>query len=151
MEARQANAAYLTERLAKLPGLTTPLVRPNATHGYYVYALRYDARVTGVPRSRFVEALRAEGLGMNTGYVQPIYLEPLYQQRIAFGKDGFPFTYPGYTGNVKYERGICPVTETMHFEELICGDICHANLTREDLDDIVKIFGKVYSAMDELR
>ncbi len=151
VEARQANAAYLTERLRGLPGLTPPTARNDATHGYYVYSIRYDATATGVSRERFVEALRAEGLGLNAGYVLPIYLEPMYQQRIAFGKDGYPFTYSGYQGVVSYEKGICPVTEQMHFNELICGDFCHANLGREDLDDIVAIFVKVFTNIAELR
>jgi dTDP-4-amino-4,6-dideoxygalactose transaminase len=151
VEARQENAAYLTGQLEGLPGLTPPIVRPNATHGYYLYPIRYNARVTGVPRQRFVEAIIAEGLPVNEGYVRPIYLEPLYQQRIAFGKDGFPFTYPGYKGNVSYEKGICPVTERMHFEELLCGDFCHANMGRGDLDDIIGIFVKVCGALNEMK
>ena len=150
VETRQANALYLTERLINLPGLTTPIVRAGVTHGYYVYAMRYDAKVTGVSRERFVEALKVEGLSLNVGYAHPIYLEPLYQQRIAFGDKGFPFTYSGYNGAVSYERGICPVTEQMHFEELLCGDFCHANMTQNDLDDIISIFTKVCNTSEEL-
>lgn len=151
VEARQANAAYLTERLDKLPGLTTPIVRTGATHGYYVYAMRYDAKITGIPRARFVEALKAEGISVNVGYLLPIYLEPLYQKRIAFGKDGFPFTYQGYKGNVSYDKGICPLTEQMYFNDLLCGDFCHANMSRADLDDILAIFYKVFEHIHELR
>jgi dTDP-4-amino-4,6-dideoxygalactose transaminase len=148
---RQENAAYLNDRLSNLPGLTTPVTRPNVTHGYYQYAIRYDAQATGISRDRFVEALKHEGLPVNVGYVLPLYLEPLYQEQIAFGRDGFPFTYPGYKGAVSYERGICPITEQMHFEELICGDFCHAGLGKEELDDIVAIFTKVCNNFEELR
>lgn len=151
MQKRQENAAYLTERLKGLAGLTPPVVREGATHGYYQYALRYNAVETGVSRERFAEALKSEGLTLGVGYVRPLYLEPMYQNRIAIGKDGFPFTYSGYKGSVSYEKGICPVTEKMHFEELLCGDICHANLGKEDLDDIVAIFKKVVANIEELR
>jgi len=151
LDRRQDNAAYLTERLKKLACLKLPAVRPSATHGYYVYAIRYDAGTTGVPRNRFVEALKAEGVPVGAGYVMPLYLEPLYQQRIAFGKDGFPFTYSGYKGTVSYERGICPVTERMYFEELITGDFCHADLTDADLDDIAAAFVKVVNHIYELK
>src|SRR6185369_15528991 len=120
VEVRQENAVRLTGLLSGLPGLTPPLVRPEATHGFYLYAIRYDAQRTGIPRDRFVAALRAEGIPVNEGYVLPIYLEPLYQKRIAFGSNGYPFTYPGYRGKVSYEQGLCPVTESMHFTELIC-------------------------------
>ena len=77
------HAAYLNANLQGLPGLTPPVTRPDVTHGYYVYALRYDAKATGVSRERFIEALNAEGLALNTGYLLPLYLEPMYQQRIA--------------------------------------------------------------------
>ena len=151
LEARQVNAAYLTERLAKLPGLTPPVVRPGATHGYYGYSIRYNAAVTGVSRERFLQALAAEGVSAGAGYVRPIYLEPLYQQRIAFGRDGFPFSYPGYRGSVSYEKGLCPVTERMHYQEVICGDFCHADLRQSDLEDIADAFEKVLRHVDELK
>ena len=94
--------------------------------------------------------MQAEGIPLGEGYVEPIYLQPMYQQRIAFGKDGFPFTYPGYQGVLNYERGICPVTERMHFQELLHGDFCHAGMTHEDLEDIVSAFGKVSENTSEL-
>ena len=75
----------------------------------------------------------------------------MYQQRIAFGRDGFPFTYPGYTGQVSYDRGICPVAERMHFEELIVSGLCHASMTETDLADVVRAFHKVFSQLPELR
>ncbi len=147
---RIAAAEFLTRELAGLPGLTPPLVRPNVRHGYYIYVMKYDASVTGVPRAMFAKALRAEGVSLGEGYVEPIYLQPMYQQRIAFGRDGFPFTYPGYQGKLNYERGICPVTEHMHFESLLYGDFCHAAMTRQDLTDIVSAFRKVAENLSEL-
>lgn len=149
VEARQENARYLTGRLAGLKGIIPPVVRPHATHGYYLYAVRYDARATGVSRDLFAKALQAEGLAVNRGYVRPLYLEPLYQQRIAIGREGFPFS--SHPREVSYARGICPVAERMHFEELICGDFCHAGLSRRDLDDIAAIFEKVTAHLEELR
>lgn len=143
-------ADYLTERLGTLTGITPPSVRHGVRHGYYVYAIRYDSTKSDIPRSRFVAALSAEGIPISEGYVEPIYLEPVYQQRIAFGKDGFPFTYSGYKGQVSYERGICPVTEQMHYNELMLTNICHAGVSRQDLDDFVAAFLKVYENRAEL-
>lgn len=147
---RIESADYLTEKLSKLPALTPPVVRPSVRHGYYVYAIRYDANAAGVPRDRFVAAIKAEGISVGAGYVEPIYLEPVYQRRIAFGRDGFPFTYSGYKGNVNYARGLCPVTEKMYYSELIIIDVCHANIQRRDLDDIVNVFEKVIEYSIEL-
>ncbi len=147
---RIAAAEFLTRELSGLPGLTPPVVRPNVRHGYYIYVMKYDAAVTGVPREMFAKALRAEGVSLGEGYVEPIYLQPMYQQQIAFGKDGFPFTYPGYQGELNYAKGICPVTEHMHFEALLYGDFCHAAMTRQDLTDIVSAFRKVAENLSEL-
>lgn len=144
-------ADYLTERLRGLPGLTPPVVRPGVRHAYYVYPVKYDAARTQVPRARFAAALTAEGLPIGEGYVEPIYMLPVYQQRIAFGRDGFPFTYPGYRGRVSYDRGICPVTERMYDSELLLTAICHANVVRQDLDDFVAGVNKVYDNLSELQ
>ncbi len=147
---RREVAAMLTERLAGLPGITLPVVRPGVEHGWYLFTMRFDAAKAGVSRVRFVEAVRAEGVPLAAGYVEPIYLEPMYQKRIAFGRDGFPFTYPGYTGEVSYRRGICPVVERMHFEEVIFTNACHAGIGEEEVDDLAAAFRKVLAHGAEL-
>ncbi len=144
-------ADFLTARLKDMPGLKTPVVKDGVVHGYYRYALRFDESVVGVPRDRFVDALNAEGIPMVKGYTEPLYLEPMYQKRIAFGRDGFPWTYPGYRGTVSYEPGICPVIERLYYRELMCTDVCHANTTEDDLMDVVRGFEKVYANIEELR
>jgi perosamine synthetase len=148
--ARIEAADYLTEKLSNVPALTAPFVRPSVRHGYYVYAIKYDAHAFGVPRDRFVAAMNAEGIPVGAGYTEPIYLEPVYQRRIAFGRDGFPFTYSGYKGQVNYDRGLCPETEKMYYENLIIIDVCHANIERRDLDDTVNAFEKVIEHSTEL-
>jgi len=148
--ARIEAADYLTAKLDKLPALSPPVVLPGVRHGYYVYAIKYDAHAFGVPRDRFVAAIKAEGIPVGSGYVEPIYLEPVYQRRIAFGRNGFPFTYNGYKGQVNYEPGICPVTEKMYYDELIILNVCHANIQRGDLDDTANAFEKVLDNMTEL-
>jgi hypothetical protein len=52
---------------------------------------------------------------------------------------------------VSYEAGICPVIERLYYKELMCTDVCHANTTERDLDDVVMAFEKVYANLDELR
>ena len=110
-----------------------------------------DEKKVGVPRDTIVDALNAEGIPMVKGYTRPLYLEPLYQKRIAFGKDGFPFTYSGYKGSVSYERGICPVTERMFEHELMVTNVCHASIGEDDLTDVVEAFRKVWDNLDTLR
>jgi dTDP-4-amino-4,6-dideoxygalactose transaminase len=144
-------ADFLTDRLKDFPGLKTPVVREGVVHGYYRYALRFDESVVGVSRDRFVDALNAEGIPMVKGYTAPLYLEPMYQKRIAIGRDGFPWTYPGWKGSVDYSLGSCPVVERLYYHELMCTDVCHAQTTPDDLLDVVAAFEKVYSNIEELR
>jgi dTDP-4-amino-4,6-dideoxygalactose transaminase len=144
-------ASFLTERLKSFPGLKTPVTRPGVVHGYYRYALRYDESVVGVTRDRFVDALNAEGIPMVKGYTEPLYLEPMYQRRIAFGSSGFPWTYPSWGGSVDYSLGSCPVIERLYYRELMCTDVIHAQITDSDLMDVVAAFEKIYSNLGELR
>jgi dTDP-4-amino-4,6-dideoxygalactose transaminase len=143
-------ADFLTSKLKGFPGLKTPVVREGVVHGYYRYALRFDESVVGVPRDRFVDALNAEGIPMVKGYTEPLYLEPMYQRRIAYGRDGFPWTWPGWKGTVDYSPGSCPVIERLYYKELMCTDVCHAQTTESDLLDVVSAFEKIYDNIGEL-
>ncbi|MGE0441745.1 MAG: DegT/DnrJ/EryC1/StrS family aminotransferase [Gemmatimonadales bacterium] len=141
---RVAAADYLSARLRHLPGLRPPVVRPGVRHGYYVYALRYDAAAAGIPRGRFAEALRAEGVPVAVGYVEPLYRQPMYRRRIGFGSAGFPFVQAGRPA-VSYPDGLCPVTERMHEQELLYLSFINARTSVGDLDDVVAACDKVLS------
>jgi len=143
-------AEYLNEHLSKIPGITTPVVRGNVRHGYYLYGVRCDERTLGAPRDRFVDALNAEGIPMVKGYTEPLYYAPLYQQRVAFGRHGFPFSYEGYKGSVSYDRGICPVAERMWEKELMVTNVCRVGVGQQDLMDVVLAFEKVAGNSSDL-
>jgi dTDP-4-amino-4,6-dideoxygalactose transaminase len=149
LEPRISAATYLSEQLANIPGLTTPKTMGSVRHGYYLFAIKYDEEIIGLPRERFVDALRAEGIPISMGYVEPLYLQPMYQQRIAIGAKGFPFT-EARPEAICYERGLCPVAETMHFESLLTTNICHANIRQSDLDDFVAGVCKVIDHRQDL-
>ena len=150
VEQRVESANYLTERLSDLPGIIPPEVRSGCSNVYYLYAMKCDESRLGLPRDLLVDALRAEGVPITKGYVRPIYLEPLYQQRIVFGTKGCPFTCSHYEGSVDYSKGICPVTERMYDRELMLTSVCHAQATRRDIDDVVSAFEKVLEYRGEL-
>lgn len=141
--ARVELAAHLTERLAGLPGIFPPVIRPGCRHAFYLYGIRYEETVIGVPRAEFARAMRAEGVPLGEGYAIPLYLEPLFQKRVLFGKKGYPWTLPDYKGSVSYERGICPTVERMHFFEMLTSNHIHAQMTHRDLDDVADAFHKV--------
>ncbi len=161
LKQRQENVDYLNRRLGQVPCLTMPAVRPGAEHASYVHAIKFDAAVAGVSRNQFVEAVKAElspsllrereGVNMGCGYVKPIYLEPIYQNLIGYGDKGCPFKCPWYKGELNYGKGLCPITERMHYDELFTHELMRPPMTRQDLDDVVAAFVKVWENREELK
>ncbi len=154
---RRGLAHYLGPKLDGLPGISVPVVPAGATHSYYVYPLKYDARVTGVSRDLFVAAVNAElpeavdsdGVALSAGYVEPLYLSALFRRRIALGGQHFPFSLN--PDGPDYAKGSCPVTERVQEHELMLSSIVREPLTRGDMDDFVAAIEKVLDNLDQLR
>lgn len=136
-------ASYLTEKLREFDGLTPPIVKEGCKHVYYVYPLLYDESKTGIPRSLFAEALKAEGIPIGVGYVKPLYLSPLYQERRAFA-------FKLYKGNASYHPGLCPVAEEMYFKRMLIIPVVRPPASESDMDDIVNAIRKIFDNKDEL-
>lgn len=150
VQVRVQAAEYLTQRLVTLPGLYPPVVRPDVLHGFYLYVMRYDESVVGIPREQFAAVVRAEGVPLVEGYVEPIYLEPMYRERIAYGAGGYPWSHATGAPPVSYERGICPVTERMHDREVLYTNVCHGCIEQADLDDVCEAIEKVMDGVGRL-
>lgn len=151
VQGRQRVADRLNKGLASLPGLRTPIVKPDCTHSYYVYPLVLDIEYLGVPRQRIADALAAEGItGLAIGYVN-VHLLPMYQKKIAYGSNGFPWTSELCKREVSYSKGICPVAEELHEATFIGMAMCLYDLTDEDVDLIVSAFHKVWNSMETLK
>jgi dTDP-4-amino-4,6-dideoxygalactose transaminase len=143
-------ARRLDAGLEALPGITPPAVERDCSHVYYFYVMKYDAAAAGIPRALFAEAVRAEGFALRAGYVKPIYLEPLYQNKICFGKDGFPFTANRGNAALSYAKGLCPVTERLDGNEILLTNITYPPLKPSDMDDFVAACAKVLENRDAL-
>jgi perosamine synthetase len=146
------NAAYkLTQGLAGLVGLKTPFIQTDCTHVYYGYPMQLDVKQLGVSRSRILDALEAEGLvGLAAGYVN-VHLLPIYQQKIAYGSKGFPWTSDICRRDVSYAKGICPVAETLHDSTYLGFEMCLHQLSDQEVGAIVSAFWKVWSNLPALR
>lgn len=160
---RRNNVSYIENKLKEIPCLEMPKLRPNTEHAYYLHALKYDEHIAGIPRKLFVDAVRAElmpiekreseGIKVSEGYVKPLYLLPLYQQKVAYGKEeiGCPFKCPVYKGKINYEKGICPNCEMMYEKKLIIHELMKPGMTKSDLDDAADAFIKVWENIEALR
>lgn len=151
VKGRQHVAQRLDLGLSGLPGLRTPLVKTDCTHAYYVYPLVLDPEVLGVSRARIAEALLAEGVeGLYVGYTN-IHRLPMYQQKIAYGSRGFPWTSDICKREVDYSNGICPVAEKLHDETYLALAMCLHDLSDEDTDLIIAAFRKVWDNLETLK
>jgi len=149
---RRKIASYLIERLEGLAGIEPPVVRDNSTHSFYVFPMKVELEeLDGVERQDVARALAAEGVPVSEGYVRPLYLQPMYQQRIARGDRGCPWTCGHWNGHVSYEPGICPVTERLYERELMLADVCRHPLTLDDARDVADAFEKVLTNVAALR
>jgi len=156
IEERQRNCEYLIEKLSDIPAITTPHIREGSTHAFYVFASRFNAGIAGISRETFINAVKAElsvtelregeGVLISCGYVKPLYLLPMYQNKMAYGTGGEPFTEEN-----DYSPGICPVTERMHFEELFSHELIRPPMTQDDLNAVVEAFNKVWENKGELK
>jgi len=161
LDKRLKNIEYLTKELAKIPCLEPAMVRSECKHVFYVHPIKFDQEIAGIHRNKFVEAVKAElmptelreteGVKVGAGYVKPLYLEPLFQQKILYGNSGCPWSCEKYSGNAKYNQGICPITEKMHDSVLITHELIRPPMTKEDVDDVVTAFRKVWENRDELK
>ena len=115
-ERRRANAARLTEGLAEIDGIETPIEPDGRRHVYHQYTIRTD------DRDALREHLESEGVGTGIYYPTPIHDQP---------------AYGGVTCDV-------PVTERAADEVLSLP--VHPNLSASDLESIMAAvdgFGEV--------
>lgn len=144
VEDRQRVAGRLTAGLKDLSGLRTPVVKSDCTHAYYVYPMVLDVDQLGVSREKIIAALEAEGVtGLAAGYVN-VHLLPMYQRKIAYGSNGFPWTSDICKRDVNYQKGICPIAEELHDKTFLGFAMCLNELDNEDVDLIVTAFKKVW-------
>lgn len=156
LEKRISNANYLSGVLGELPGIIPPLVKEGCKHVYYVQAFKFKKDIVGVARNIFVDAVKAElpvmrlresTPIMGVGFAPPLYLQPIYQQRIH----NCSFNCPRYEGNVSYEKGLCPVTEKMYYEEVFTHEYMRPTFSKRDLEDVINAYEKVYENLADLK
>ena len=62
-----------------------------STNIYYYLCFLLDENKLGMSRDVFIKALNSEGIPVGTGGYMPIYLQAMFQKKIAFGSKGLPF------------------------------------------------------------
>ena len=148
---RQEIAKQLNYGLKNLKGLKVPLTRTDCTHSFYIYGMTLDLNVINVSRKRLIKALEAEGVeGLIEGYAN-IHTLPIFQKKIAYGSNGFPWSSDICKRDVDYSKGICPVAEELHEKTFLGYEMCLHDLDENDTNFIIDAFRKVWDNLDELR
>lgn len=150
-EKRRTQAAYVTEKLSAFPWIAPCRVAENIKHVYYLYPFRFLKEKIGISRDTFVKAMQAEGFPLGVGYVKPIYMYPMYQQKRMFPRSQFPFVSTEYPVEVSYAPGICPVAERMFNEELLVSTIYQSQNSQETVDAFIDALQRIQDQVEQLK
>lgn len=144
-------ANYLTEKLRNFSGITPPKVSEDARHVYYLYVMKFNEKKIGISRDLFVKAAKAEGIPLTAGYMRPLYLQSIYQKKKAYGDKKCPFVCAYYHKDIRYKKGLCPVTERLEEKEVMTTNITRIPLTYREVDIFVRTIEKVFNNLHLLR
>lgn len=122
---RQALARTYDAAFAGLTAVAPLTTRPEVSHAYHLYVVRFDLSQLTVDRNTLFQALRAEGLGVNLHYI-PVHLHPFYRQRLG--------TQPG----------LCPAAEVAYAEILSLP--IFPQMSDADVQDVITAVSKVVEA-----
>jgi perosamine synthetase len=145
---REENAAYLTKQLREIAGITPARVYEGCTrNAYHLYMFRYDKEhFEGVPRARFLEALKAEGIPCSGGYV-PLNEEPFLKNTL--NSRAFRQIYPKQALAEYEARNRCPANDRLCdeavwlFQTMLLG-------SKSDMDQITEAIYKIQKQAGEL-
>lgn len=142
-ETRNTNGLYLSELLSKIDGIS-PLTRGHGEtlHCYHIFIFKYDkSKFNNLPRVEFANMLAAEGVPSFKGYPEPLYKQPLFQQ-----KNWLCYAIPE---EVDYTQVKCEVAEKACYEEAIW-ILQHAMLgTKEDMESFAAAILKIQEAVTQ--
>ena len=153
VETRERNTAHLVAGMKAIKGID-PIPRDDRVTRwcFYYWDFRYiPDEFDGVPKSRFLEGLGAEGVPCGVGaHGQPIYREGPFADMEFFDQLGCARQGSLYEGEVDYSKVYCPNAERVYAEE-VCS-FSHAMFLGDidDMECILEAFHKLRENTDEL-
>ena len=115
MKTREKNAAYLRSLLQEIPGILPARMYEGCTrNAYHLFMYRYQKEhFAGMPRKRFLEALKAEGVTCNPGYGR-LNKEAFIKRSLA--SRSWQRLFPAETLAKWEERTECPANDKLSEE-----------------------------------
>ena len=154
VETREQNTAHLVVGMKAIKGVD-PIPRDDRVTRwcFYYWDFRYiPDEFDGVPKSRFLEGLQAEGVPCGVGaHGQPIYREGPFADMDFFDQLGCARQGSLYEGEIDYGKVYCPNAERVYAEE-VCS-FPHAMFLGgvDDMELILETFHKLRENTDELK
>jgi len=138
---RDENGKYLAQLLGEIDGIS-PLKREigETLHTYHIFIFRYDkSKFNDLPKREFSEMLAAEGVPCFMGYPEPLYKQPLFQE-----KNFMCYAIPE---EVSYKEVVCPVAEKACYEDAVW--ILQNTMlgTKKDMENIASAIRKIQDAL----
>jgi len=149
---RIANCEYLSEQIKDIPGISPPVMRPDAQTVYFNYIVGFNAEELGltcsnkVLRDKAIEALNAEGMCVGLWQRRTVPAQEVFQNPVGFGK-GVPWSL--HERKVDYDPGQFPVANKFLDDHVYIFDICPPNGT-ELMDYYTKAIRKVMAGIRDI-
>jgi len=137
---RHENGTYLNSLLEKIDGIK-PLTRGlgETIHSYHIYIFKYDkSKFNNLSKVEFTKMLAAEGVPCFMGYPEPLYKQPLFQE-----KNFMCYAIPP---EVDYTKVCCPETEKACYEEAVWIFQNTMLGTKEDMNKFAEAILKIQKA-----
>ncbi len=146
-EIRQANAQYLDKGLRRIPGIIPCKIAKGNKSAIHLYPFRYiKEKFNNVPKERFLEALRAEGIPGNAGYGKQNKLEML---DLVFNSKGYKRLFSEARLKQWHEENILPGNDQLVDEAVVFGQSTLLG-SKSDMDDIINAITKIYENRNTL-
>jgi len=151
---RNENAAYLTPKLAAIPGITPVKPYPGVTRlSYYMYPFIYnEAEFNGLSRADFVKALSAEGVPASPGYPKyPIYTQEFIHEMFKTEVYKKFYTSQELDWEAYKARNHCPGLLKTFDTSVWLSSTGMLLGSKADMDDVVRAVEKIHKNSARLR
>ena len=152
---RIANADFLTEELAKIPGVIPPYCPAECKHVYFMYNVRFDPDAAGVEceprrfRIAVEKALYKEGLLVGQWQTMPVPAQDIFQSKLGYGGSSYPWAVNEQKG-IRYTYNVDDFPEAQKLCDtytIVHG--IHAPNSIELMKGFIEAFRKVFSNLEQ--
>jgi perosamine synthetase len=155
------NAEIINDAVSQVPFLHIMKTLPGAIYSRYCFRILNNefyeeigverstqeslSKQPDYPRSKFLEALEAEGINMNGGYKKALYEYPLFARDLYLFSTKFGLHYPG-----TYYSDLYPGTDALVHQQAIWFENHLYPSTQKDAQDVANAILKVGLNMKEI-